>query len=116
MGQVADDSFTIKRGDDLPNFSTTLEDSTGSAVDLSNKTVTFNMQKEGSSGLKIDGGSVTVTDAANGAVKYNWDGSSDTDVSGDFKAEFVSTDDTTSDVETYPSDGFITITIEDDLG
>lgn len=114
MGQVADDSFTIKRGDDLPNFSTTLQDSNGSAVDLSGDTITFNMQKEGSTGLKIDGGSVAILTPSSGEVQYNWDGTADTDEAGNFKAEFVRDDG--SNVETYPSDGFITITIEDDLG
>jgi hypothetical protein len=114
MGQVADDSFTIKQNDDLPNFSTTLQDGNGNAVDLSSDTITFNMQKEGSTGLKIDAASVSITDAANGGVQYNWDGSTDTDVAGDFKAEFVRDDGTNT--ETYPSNGFITITIEEDLG
>jgi len=110
--------FKMKRGDQSPAIKYQLQDDQGKPVDITGfQEVRFLMRPGGDSPLKVDADTnsgVTVTDAANGVVKYEW-GSGDTDTSDGFKAEWEVTY-SGGDVETFPSSGYITISITPDLG
>lgn len=101
-------AFFLKQRDTSPALQYTVKDEDGSAIDLSGATVTFYMQDETGTTV-IDGGSVTLVDAANGIVKYEWqDG--DSDNAGYFKAEFLVTfGDGTK--RTSPDPGWISIVV-----
>lgn len=64
--------------------------------------------------LKVDRQPITVLDAADGLVQYEWD-ASDTDDPGAYFAEIeVTWDDGT--VSTFPTNGYIYVEIQGDLG
>ena len=105
----------LKAGDTLPAFTAQLLDN-GDPYDLTGKTPELHMNEEGSdlSAKKIDGATMTVTDAANGMVEYEWS-STETDTEGDFNLEIVVTDDATNATRTFPTDGFVNVRVFEDL-
>lgn len=80
----------IVTGDTRP-WKFTLKDETGSAVDVTSATITLSMRLSGSSTNKIDGGSVTLTDASNGIITYS-PTSGDVDTAGSYYIELKITD------------------------
>jgi hypothetical protein len=81
-------------------------------IDLSGAAVELYVYDNREDSIIIDGGSVTVTDAANGLVEYEWQ-DSDTQTVGLHKGEFVVT---YADGElTVPNDGFIPVEITEDI-
>jgi len=58
-------------------------------------------------------GRVTVEDAENGLVRYEW-GPSDTAESGFFQAEFE-VEYSDGAIETFPNDGYIGVSVRDDI-
>lgn len=109
--------FTIKRNDEEPAIRFQLLDDAGNPVDITGfSDVRFIMRQRGESSPKVDdntNGAVTVTDAANGVVQYEWQ-SGDTDSNGLFYAEWEVTY-SGGDKETFPNNGFIKISIPKDI-
>ncbi len=99
--------LVIKKGDTETPLEAALQHNS-SAVDLSNASVQFYMKKPSSDTPKVDS-AATVTDAANGNVKYKFD-VSDVDTVGVYLAEFKVTysDD---DVEHFPNDHWLNVKI-----
>jgi len=100
--------FYIKQGDLLPRISSTLRDSTGAVVPLTNATVEFHMWAKGSSLTKVSGAAQIVSEAG-GTVYYQWAGN-DTDTPGRYLAEWEVTF-PSSLPETHPSNGYLVIDI-----
>lgn len=105
-------AFAIKKGDRRPRYRVQLT-ANGSPVDLTGATAIRFLMKSGVTGaLKIDG-VATVVDAATGIIEYPW-AAGDTDTSGTFNIEFEVN--WAGEKQTFPSSGYFTCTINDDLG
>lgn len=104
--------FTIKRGDTLPFIEATLRSENGTPVNLAGATVLFKMKKPGSNAVLINR-ACTITDAANGVVRFAWQ-AGETDTIGNYSAEFEATFFGGS-VETFPNDGYVTIRVVGDI-
>ena len=110
-------AFTIKQNDTKPDFVVALRDDIGepgeAPIDLTTATdVVFNMRIEGGA-VTISRAAVTVSDAANGEVTYEWD-PADTDTVGTYEAE-VEIEWPGGGVETVPNDGYFEIKVTDDI-
>jgi len=110
-------TFYIKQGDTSPAIEYQLQDGDGNAIDLTGyNDVEFHFKKAGNSQVKVNdntNGNVTVTDAANGKVKYDWQ-SGDTDEAGDHIAEWeVEYSDGTE--ETFPNRRNIDVQVEEQI-
>lgn len=103
------DSLTVKAGDTYPPVQITLSDAGGS-VDL---TVADSVRFVMKSGATIVEGPMTVTDATAGIVEYTWT-SGDTDIAAVYQAE-VEVTWNVGEIETFPNDGYKTVTILADL-
>jgi len=102
--KIADLNFNLKQGDTHKDLTVALKhqsSGTSSAVDLDGvKSVKLYMKKRNSLEKKIDGETMTVTDATNGYVGYSFS-ASDVDTPGiyDAEVEVVFSDDS---IETFP--------------
>lgn len=106
-------TFDIKQNDRRPYLEIAFEDSTGTAVDLTGVLgVYFSMRAIGGS-VKVNRQSCTVTSAADGEAEYRW-ASGDTDTSGVYEGEFE-IEWTSGVYETHPTDGYIKVTVHDDI-
>lgn len=110
--------FLMKVGDTSPDIEIQCQDSDGNPVDISGANVQFHMVPQGGTTLEVDS-SATITDAANGKVKYEWaDG--DTALTAQvYDAEFeVTFAPGTGDeaIETFPNTGNISIELKEELG
>jgi len=103
---------TFKKGDTNDPYTATIRKG-GRVRDLQNAdTVEFFMEdREGN--LKVDAGTMMITNADNGEVEYNWS-PSDVDTAGIFRTEIKITFDNGKE-ETYPSNDYQIIEIEEDL-
>lgn len=106
----------MKKGDTLPIRELELQekDSNGDKIpiDLTGSSIDFYVYDENTDTMIIDGSNVTITDAANGLIEYEWK-DSDTQKTGTYKGEFVVT---YADGElTLPNDGFLPVTINEDV-
>lgn len=105
-------AFEIKKGDRRPRYRVGLT-ANGGPVDLTGATAVRFMMKLGVSGtLKIDAPAIIV-DAETGVVEYHW-AVDDTDTAGTFNIEFEV--DWSGEKQTFPSTGYFTATINEDLG
>ncbi len=105
--------FYTKAGDTLPVLLTTLLDSTGSAIDLTDAvSVAFKMAADGADTLTVDSSANIVGPPTAGEVQYAWQ-AGDTDVAGSYNGAFVVTYATGE--QTFPSAGFISILIQPNL-
>ena len=105
--------FEIKRNDKRPYWRVQLTQNGAPADITGNFGVKFTM-KLGSSAPKINKQSMEVINASTGVVEYRWPNAGDTDTSGTFNAE-VEVDWGGGATQTFPSKGYFTIPIEDDL-
>lgn len=133
------DAFVIKQHDTQPSLAATLSDDSGPIVLPAGATVTFVMRKT-SDGCGCDDGANdglmpgqngycnpvasqvatapkvqragVIVNAALGQVRYDWV-TGDTDTAGDFAGEFKVN--VASAILTYPSTGYIPISINPDL-
>lgn len=101
-------TFYMTENDTDPDLEATLKNPDGSAVDLTGASVAFSVMAPRGGG-NVFTSSCTITDAANGVVKYNW-GSTDTDSPGRYRAQFKATY-ASGDVEHFPNDGYHTLVI-----
>ena len=105
-------TFYIKRNDTSPAMLATLQDASGTAVDITAASVRFHMWPISSKVVKVDAAAAIVT-ALDGLVQYDWVGA-DTDAIGSYQAEFeVTYADAT--IETFPNDGYIRVEIISDI-
>ena len=117
------DAFIIKEGDTQPSLSATLSDENGPIAIPGGATVKFVMRGDPESGGCCGSASSTppalvvnapavIVNAPNGVVRYDW-AVGDTAAPGNYAGEFKVT--LGSLVTTYPSEGYIPITINPDL-
>src|SRR5512142_3200877 len=110
-------AFTIKQNDLRPYFVVALKDDYGeateAAVDLSTAgSATFHMRATGGTVAKVSAAG-TITNALGGEVTYQW-AAGDLDTVGTYEAEMeVFWGDGKN--ETFPSDGYWTIEVTDDI-
>ena len=106
-------NFYMKQNDTSPSIKVTCYDTDDTAIDLTGAlSVRFHMRLKSDLSVKVDAdGSVIV--ATDGTIKYDWS-AGDTDTAGIYEAEFEVTY-ADSSVETFPNDGYITVTILDDI-
>lgn len=100
-------TFSIKKGDTSPALRATLRYDDCSAVNLTGASVRFHMRQVGSTQVLIDAAAVVVSVA--GVVEYRWT-SLNTAAVGAYEAEFEVTY-ADGKIETFPSDGFISVEI-----
>lgn len=102
--------FVIKRNDLRKDLERTLTID-GSAVDLSSAdSIEFHLNKQPNSSSNILNKNATISDAANGVVKYEWaDGDTDLEPRTYFYEFQVNWDN--GDPQTFPNDGFKTLKI-----
>lgn len=105
-------TFYIKQNDTSPAMLATLQDASGTAVNLTAATVRFHMRAIGATQTKVNA-AATITDAPNGIVRYNWS-ASDTNTVGQFQAEFQVTY-ADGKIETFPNDSYLPVEITDDI-
>jgi hypothetical protein len=106
-------ALELKRNDLRPHFRVSLT-ANGDPVDLTDATSAFFLMKQGTNGTpKVDRGAMTFVDRATGTVEYAWV-VGDTDTAGTFNVEVEVLWGT--EPQTFPSKGYWTVTIEDDLG
>jgi len=110
----------IKRGDTNPDFEKRLRNEVGEPVDLSSADdVTFIVQDQDYNNIISDNTSGNVSyildneDNKTSRVKYSWQ-SGDTSTIGTYKGEFV-VDFGTDGSRTFPSNGYYTINIVEDI-
>ena len=118
------DPFVIKSGDTQPSLAATLSDDNGPIVIPGGASVTFVMRRVTSvtSGCGCGGSQLAATPAVNraavivnapsGAVRYDWV-VGDTATPGEYAGEFKIVLGT--QITTYPSSGYIPISINEDL-
>jgi len=107
--------FKIKKNDRLPALTIQLlNGGDNSAIDLTEaSSVKVYMKNKSTGTLKINGSSATVTDAANGRVKYSW-AAADTDTAGSYLFEFK-IDWGSSIYQTVPAQTVLQIEVVEDL-
>lgn len=104
---------SLRKGDRLPSLTSQfLVDDV--AVDLTGGTVVFDMWASSTGTQAITDGSVTVTDAVNGRVRYDWTASDATLDAGVYVASFAAT--LTGKVLTAPNNGMLVIEIFAETG
>jgi hypothetical protein len=81
------DTFIIKKNDTLPVLSVTLQYANGSAIDLTNGSVFFNMGNL-TNYSAFYSGLCTIISPTDGTVEYRWNGASDTGSVGKYWGEF----------------------------
>lgn len=108
---------TFKRGDQLPDYTATLQVGSGSAaeaIDLTNCTVRFLMALQPSGSPKVDAAATVDGTATDGNVRYAWE-PTDLDTPGDYSVEWEITYASGKKL-TVPSGGYDTIKVIDDIG
>jgi hypothetical protein len=110
-------AFEIKRNDRRPRWRVQLVAGDPDAplpVDLTAAVAVRFTMKSGST-LKVNKQPMTIVDALTGLVEYPWD-DGDTDTSGDYNVEVeVDWGGTPAEYQTFPSVGYFTVSITDDL-
>lgn len=104
-------AFSIKQNDTSPSLQATLKDAALTPINLSGATVMFHMKSVDGT-VKIDE-TMTITDAENGVVQYDWQ-VGDTDTVGTYYVEFEVTYSDAS-VETFPNNGNKVVTVVREL-
>ena len=104
----------LKANDTLPSLTATLQDSAGTALNLSTVSgITFTMKNLADNTLKINSATASIqSPASKGQVSYTFT-SSDTDTAGTYLAEFELTYDNGS-IFTVPTQGALSVVILED--
>ncbi len=111
-------SFYIKRNDTAPSIQVILTDSAGKARPLPDNEnesyiAHFNMVDEDGN-VVVDHGTGVIVNGLRGIVAYTWQ-PGDTAKEGLHRAEFVITNTTNGQVETFPNTGYINVIVKADL-
>ena len=107
-------SMHYKRGDRLPTLEVVLWDgATDAAAVLTGATAKVILRLVGESTAKVSA-AATITDALLGQVRYSW-GVTDLDTIGSYYVECEVTY-ASGGKRTFPSSGYLTLLVEDDLG
>lgn len=106
-------TFVLKQNDTSPAIQAILKNPDGSVINLDGADVCFNMRSSRGEQI-INRALVTVLDATNGLVRYEWI-AADTAVSGNYQAEFEITF-SNGQVESVPNSESLSIKIIPDLG
>jgi hypothetical protein len=111
-------TFIIKQNDTRPAYVATLKEDVGTedeaAVDLTNAdTIRFLARLSSETGVLNIDGVADIDDAVNGVISYTW-AEGDTALAGDYDVEIEVTW-TDGGVETFPNEGYASMTITDDL-
>lgn len=104
--------FVIKQGDTLPVLTWTLTDSSGNPINLTGSTVNL-VVRSLVSAEPIVNQAATITNAANGQVSFAFT-SAQTAITGTYMATWVITT-STGGQQTVPTDGYLSIAIEESL-
>lgn len=101
--------LTIKQGDTSPALKAQCQNNEGNAKDISGGSVQFHFKEQGGTETIIDT-SATITDGANGKVKYQWQ-TEDTNITpavyeGEFEVTYAD-----GFIETFPNTSNFTIEI-----
>lgn len=104
--------FTIKQGDTSPSLLANLVLPDKTPAQLAGSTVLFHMRNSRGTGSTLVG-SATIVNASAGQVRYDWD-PADTALVGDYEAEFQVTY-SDGKIETFPNDGFLEVSIPEQL-
>jgi hypothetical protein len=105
-------AFTIKQNDTSPSLGASLKDAQSASVSLVGATVKLHMNSL--EGISKVNQVMTVTDAENGVIQYDWQ-AGDTDTVGSYYAEFQVTYSDYS-VETFPNGGSLSVSVVKELG
>ena len=106
--------FFWKQNDTSPALEVVLRDGFGSPVNMTGAAVVLNTRLRPAGAVKINGGSMgAVGNAVNGRQTYN-PTTSDTDTAGIYEAEIQATF-SNGKIRTFPSDGYFTIEVVDDI-
>lgn len=100
-------AFKIKQDDTSPSLQATLQDASGTAIDISGSSVRFHMKSVDGT-LKVDQ-PMTIVNGSGGLVQYDWV-SADTDTVGTYYVEFEVTYSDGS-IETFPNNGNETVVV-----
>lgn len=104
--------FYIKQGDLRPLITSTLRDSTGAVINLTNAAITFKMWLKGAptATVKVDAaGAIVNPPGTDGKVSYTWVGT-DTNTPGRYLAEWQITF-TGALPQTHPSNKYLIIDV-----
>lgn len=104
-------AFFIKQNDTSPSLAAYIQTSAGDAVNLVGATAKLHIKETGGSTLLVK--TMTITDAVEGLVQYDWV-DPDTNIAGTYNAEIEITY-SDGKIETYPNNGYFTITITSEL-
>jgi hypothetical protein len=104
-------AFTIKQNDTSPSLEATLKDANLTAISLVGASVKFHM-KSFDGVVKINQ-AMTITDASNGVIQYDWV-AGDTDTVGTYYVEFQVTY-SNSSIETFPNSGSLVVSVVREL-
>lgn len=104
--------FFIKRNDTSPAIERTLQDSAGTAINLTGATVRFHMS-DNAGVVKVDAAATITGDPTLGVVQYDWL-AADTDTAAVYSAEFEVTY-ADSSIESFPNNDYITVRVTEDL-
>ncbi|CAB4176084.1 Domain of unknown function DUF2479 [uncultured Caudovirales phage] len=105
-------TWYVKRNDTYGNVTEQLLDENLAPVNITGASVKFSMRTRTGSVAKVSSAATIVT-AATGIVKYQWV-TGDTDTAGDYRAEWQVTF-SSGKIQTYPNNGYDTISILQDL-
>lgn len=105
-------AFFIKQNDTSPSLKAFIQDADGNSVNLTGAAVRLHINETGG-GPNIIDELMTVNDANGGEVQYDWV-AADTVNAGTFSAEIEITF-SDGKIETFPNDGYFTITITAEL-
>jgi uncharacterized protein YfaS (alpha-2-macroglobulin family) len=106
---TAEVDFGLREGDTSPPLRVELQDDTGTPVDLTNASVSFQLYPVSETTATVDS-SATVTDAQNGIVEYQWQ-TGETDTAGYYNAVFK-VEYQSGTIETFPNNQFIVVKID----
>lgn len=107
-------AIRLKRNDTSPALRLTARDDQGAVVDLTGASAKFLMRGAfPPRASKVDAAAVVETPAG-GVLRYDWV-AGDLDTAGNFDAEFEVTL-SGGGLETFPKDGWLRVTVDEDLG